>query len=209
MTQDKKALTLGSADFYINRVRCGQMSGVTLERTVEVQRHETNTNLEFAVDHVVPLMTSMRVSGRFGEISPKAVNLLLSSGLGFSKPQASYNIAGRLPFGSSTPEMSAEPLEYDEYVTFVRDTDGNAVWQDLLYQPAPVNAGASGPPTDFSIVNTTGGAGVPTYYAYFLTCKSNDRLATGATGTYYTGTTKLESIPSNIVIQPSWAAPDQ
>ena len=74
MTNDIRALTVGSAEIYIGGEKCGWATDVEIEKRVEVLRHESNVGLEFATDHILPVRRSYKVRGRFGEINPPVVN---------------------------------------------------------------------------------------------------------------------------------------
>lgn len=191
-TQDRKALTLGSGELHFNGAWAGTVNGLQLERTVEIKTHETNTNIEFKVDHVIPLSTAMMLSGNFGEISPQVMNLLFSGGAGFSSPQAVYNVGGR---GTYAPSGGGV-ITNSEYAFLADNLDDAPQWVPMMYQPAPADAGAHTPPFDLSAVNTTNGAGPPTGYFAFVTTVT------------IVGPPVLESIPSNIAIVPYWALTD-
>ncbi|MCD6119225.1 hypothetical protein J7K50_05245 [bacterium] len=74
MTNNISALTIGSAEIYINGEKCGFVTDVEIEKRIELLRHETNVGLEFATDHIVPLRRSYFVRGKFGEIDPPTIN---------------------------------------------------------------------------------------------------------------------------------------
>jgi hypothetical protein len=74
MTNNVNALTIGSAEIYLNGEKCGFATDVEIEKRVEMLRHETNIGLTFATDHMLPIRRSYFVRGRFGEIDPPTVN---------------------------------------------------------------------------------------------------------------------------------------
>lgn len=77
MTSNIRALTVGSAEIYVNGEKCGWVTNVEIEKKVELLRHESNLGLEFVTDHILPIRRSYKVSGRFGEIDPPTVNKVL------------------------------------------------------------------------------------------------------------------------------------
>lgn len=88
MTNNVNALTVGSAEIYINGEKCGFVTDVELEKHVEMLRHETNVGIEFATDHLLPIRRRYFVRGRFGEIDPPTVNNALGlAGLSASPVQ--------------------------------------------------------------------------------------------------------------------------
>ncbi|MEP0813312.1 MAG: hypothetical protein HRF49_01425 [bacterium] len=132
MTNNVSALTVGSAEIYINGEKCGWATDVEIEKRVEVLRHESNVGLEFATDHVVPLRRSFIVRGRFGEVDPPTINNALGlSGLSAQETASAQGMTeyarlypGRwytLRFPSTGTSIVLKTA--DGQTTFVKNTD--------------------------------------------------------------------------------------
>ena len=132
MTNNVSALTVGSAEIYINGEKCGWVTGVEIEKRVEMLRHEKNVGIEFATDHLLPVRRSYKISGRFGEIDPPTVNNALGlSGLSATEAASAQNqteyprlYAGRwytLRYPSTGTTIVLKSA--DGATTYVKDSD--------------------------------------------------------------------------------------
>lgn len=116
MTNDIRALTVGSAEIYINGEKCGWATDVEIEKRVETIRHESNVGVEFATDHILPVRRSFHVRGRFGEINPPVVN----GALGLS------GITG-IPVGTAQPKTEYARLYPARWHTLMRKAESGSL----------------------------------------------------------------------------------
>lgn len=149
-TLDKKTRTVGSGRIYVNRRNMGRADGLTFAYEVEKLISESNVGLEFTEELILPILTRMKVSGNFGEISPNVANTLLGRP-GFFRPKLDYRLPGKVDL---TEDHFTEftPVQYREYVSLIDNLKGRPVWNKLLYEPVYAED-TPAPPTEILAVN--------------------------------------------------------
>lgn len=150
----KRALTVGSCRVLIARRNLGNVREVMFNQEVEKLFHESNIGPEYVIDKILPLRRKFRVEGRFGEISPAAMNLLTGAH-GFTYV--------------STSQVAA----FYELVTLT-DTQ----YSPLTFDPVPPASNAPDPPDNFATSWTDGGSppGTLTYGChYYVTTYDNSQ----------------------------------
>lgn len=79
MTQDIQALTVGTADVYVNDERVGSVRDIEIEKRVERIRHESPVAGELAADKAFTLRRAYALRFTFDEIDPPTLNKALGS----------------------------------------------------------------------------------------------------------------------------------
>lgn len=188
MTQRVESLRLGDGRIWAANRFVGQVSGATIEQTINELEHDTNFGLEYHTDHILTIKRGYNVNWMFGEITPDNANMCIGmpgySGVPWDRS---------LPGPRMSPDLVANSMyvhQWTQPITLFYDSDGIGNWSPLMYAicnqdkdslnlEIPQLAGVN---LDFT--GTIAG-----HKAFVVTGKNNLNTA-------------LESLPSNILILP-------